>query len=119
MILVDTSVWVRHLRDGDQGLADTLQDNRVACHPFIVAELALGSLQNRATVLGLLDGLPQAPVAGDDEVRAMIERRALYSRGIGFVDAHLLASVLIDGGLRLLTLDKRLSDAASGLGVAA
>ncbi|TXG81618.1 MAG: type II toxin-antitoxin system VapC family toxin [Sphingomonadales bacterium] len=108
MILADTSVWVRHLRDGDRQLADALQDNRVVCHPFIVAELALGSLRNRTLVLGLLDALPQAPIADAMELRQMIERRAVYGRGIGYVDAHLLASTLLEGGLRLLT--KSLSD---------
>lgn len=119
MILADTSVWVRHLREGDASLAEALEDNRVACHPFIVGELALGSIKNRAVVLGLLDGLPQAPVASTDELRRTIEGRALHGRGIGFVDAHLLAATLLDSDLRLLTYDKRLALAARDLGIAA
>lgn len=116
MILVDTSVWVDHLRKGDQGLAMLLAANRVLMHTFVVGELACGNLHQRDKVLALLKGLPRAAVATDDEVLFFIERHALMGRGLGYVDMHLLASVALQGSARLWTKDKRLGAMAVTLG---
>lgn len=118
MILVDTSVWVDHLRVGDPILASLLDADRILGHPWVVAEIALGSLKSRATVLDLLDGLPQAPAASIEELRHVIEERALFSRGIGLVDVGLLASCLLIPGSRLWTRDKRLAAVADELTLA-
>jgi predicted nucleic acid-binding protein len=118
MMLVDTSVWVRHLRDGDAHLATALERAEVWTHPWVIGELACGRLSDRATVLGLLRALPSTPVAGVDEALALVERRALMGRGIGWVDVHLLASALL-AGIRIWTLDRRLVAVAAELGVAA
>ena len=115
MILVDTSVWVDHLRSGDARLVDLLQRGDVAMHPFVVGEIACGSLSDRASILQLLRDLPAAVVAGDDEVLGFIERHLLHGKGIGYVDAHLLASVALTAGTSLWTGDKRLRLAAEGL----
>lgn len=117
MILVDTSVWVDHLRVGDQALATALNNAQVLCHPFVVGELACGSIAHRAAMLELLDALPKAPTATHEEVMTMVSRRALYGRGIGWVDAHLLASTLIAAGSRLWTRDRRLATVAAELNV--
>lgn len=116
MILVDTSVWVDHLRIGDPELAALLQDGRVLVHPWVVGELALGQLWGRSEVLGLLQNLPHATVATDLEVLNLIEARHLFGLGIGYVDAHLLAATLLTGA-GLWTRDKRLAAAASRLGL--
>ena len=115
MILVDTSVWVDHLRRGDAGLAALLDRASVLAHPFVIGELACGSIAPRAQVIGLLQMLPQATVAQADEVLTFIERRRLYALGIGYVDAHLLASVALTPGASLWTRDKRLLAAARRL----
>ena len=117
MMLVDTSVWVRHLREGDAVLAAALERAEVWTHPWVIGELACGRLTDRATVLGLLRALPTAPVASVDEALALIERRGLAGRGIGWVDVHLLASALLVG-IRIWTLDGRLAAVAAELGVA-
>ncbi len=119
MILIDTSVWVDHLRRGDLALSDLLTRSQVLTHPFMIGELALGSLRHRDTVLGALRDLPQAVVAGDEEVHAFIDRHTLFGIGIGYVDAHLLASTLLTSGARLWTRDTRLRDTAVRLGIAA
>ena len=118
MILVDTSVWVDHLRSGDDALATLLDAAGVLMHPFVLGELACGNLRNRKEVLGLLKDLPQATAARDDEVLFFIERQALMGRGIGYVDAHLLAAASLGGSARLWTRDKRLHAVAQGLGLA-
>lgn len=115
MILVDTSVWVDHLRAGEETLAALLNGSRVLMHPFVLGELACGNLRNRDEVLGLLKDLPQATVARDEEVLFFIERHTLMGRGIGYVDAHLLAAVSLDGGAQLWTRDKRLRSVAQAL----
>src|SRR6185436_3299190 len=92
MILVDTSVWVDHLRAADGKLVALLQTGQVVIHPFVVGEIALGNLKQRRTVLGALGNLPQAPVARDDEVLHFIERNGLAGTGLAYVDVHLLAS---------------------------
>lgn len=118
MILVDTSVWVDHLRVADRQLAGLLLDEAVLCHPFVVGELACGTLGRRGEVLGLLRNLPQAPVVDQDEVLAFVEAHALMGSGLGWVDVHLLASVAL-AGERFWTRDRRLAQAARRLGVAA
>ena len=119
MILVDSSVWVDHLRSGDATLARLLDDGRVIAHPFVVGELALGSLRQRELILTALQDLPQAVVASDIEVLRFINQQALYGLGIGYVDAHLLASARLTAGGSLWTRDKRLQAVADQLGVAA
>ena len=118
MILVDTSVWIDHLRQGDPSLVTVLEAGRVLMHPFVVGELACGTLSRRGEILALLRELPPAPVATDDEALDFIERRGLMDRGIGYVDVHLLASVALSGDARLYTRDRRLAAVASGLGLA-
>ena len=118
MILVDTSVWVDHLRDGTPALAAALEQGRVLTHPFVLGELACGNLKNRSEVLQLLGELPAAPMASDPEALDFIERRALMGRGIGYVDVHLLASVALAGTSQLWTRDKRLAAVAADLELA-
>lgn len=117
MILADTSVWIDHLRSGSKKLRMHLDQGQIVIHPFIIAELALGSLKDRTTILTLLDLLPKVRVARMNELRLMIEARRLYNLGIGLTDAHLIASVLIDAPTLLWTKDKRLRKLAEGLGV--
>jgi predicted nucleic acid-binding protein len=118
MILVDSSVWVDHLRAGDKALASLLDAGMVLTHPFVIGELALGNLQKRADVLNALSGLPKASVATDAEVLAFIDRHPLSGRGIGYIDVHLLAAVQLTGSTALWTRDKRLHAIATGLGLA-
>ncbi len=118
MILVDTSVWVDHLRSGDAQLADLLEQAQVVMHPFVVGEIACGSLSNRLSILELLQHLPAAVVAEAEEVLGFIDRHLLHGKGIGYVDVHLLASVALTEGTTLWTRDKRLHDAAQALGCA-
>jgi len=115
LILVDTSVWVEHLRHGLARLATLLQEGEVLIHPWVIGELACGHLRNRREVLELLQGLPAAVLASDAEVLLLIERDQLMGRGIGYVDAHLLASARLSD-CRLWSQDRRLAalPAASG-----
>ncbi len=117
MLLVDTSVWVDHLRRGDEALTLALQAGLVWTHSFVVGELACGNLRSRAEVLGLLQALAPMPVSTDKEVLFFIDQHRLMGRGIGYVDVHLLASVQLGGG-RLWTRDKRLHTVAAELGLA-
>ena len=117
MILADTSVWVDHFRSGDDELRKQLINQHIVMHPFIVAELALGSLPQRAKTLSFLEQLPSLTVARLDEVRKLIEVRSLYTRGIGLIDTHLIASVFLNPSTVLWTRDKRLSDIAKTLGI--
>jgi predicted nucleic acid-binding protein len=119
VILVDTSVWIDHLRQGEVGLTRLLNTGRVLAHRFVTGELALGSLQNRGMVLGCLQDLPQATVATDEEVMRFIANHALFGIGIGYIDAHLLAAVRLSPGTLLWTRDKRLLAASTRLGLAA
>ena len=118
MILVDSSIWIDHLRAGDPVLAELLQAGRVLTHPFVVGELACGNLQNRKGVLSLLRDLPATLVASDEEVLFFIERRGLMGKGIGYVDAHLLAAISMTGTGRLWTRDRRLAGVAGSIGLA-
>ena len=117
MILADTSIWIDHLRSGNKQLRKHLNEGQIVIHPAIIAELALGSLQEQGRTLALFDLLPQVRVAQLSEVRRMIEARRLYSLGIGLTDAQLIASVFINPSTLLWTRDKRLREAAEGLGI--
>jgi len=117
LILVDTSVWVEHLRHGLTRLDTLLQEGEVLIHPWVIGELACGQLRNRRDVLELLQGLPAAVVASDAEVLLLIERNQLMGRGIGYVDAHLLASARLSH-CRLWSLDRRLAALAQEQGLA-
>lgn len=117
MILADTSVWVDHLRSPDRALMKLLGAGKIAMHPFVAAELALGSLHNRRRKLAVLDSLWQVGVAEIDEVRRLIESHSLYSRGLGLTDVHLVASCMMTVGVQLWTRDKALAAVAKSLGV--
>ena len=117
MILADTSVWIDHLRSGNKDLRWHLDQRQIVIHPFVIAELALGSLKERTKTLALLDLLPQVRVARLNELRLTIEARRLYNLGIGLTDAHLIASVLIDSPTLLWTRDKRLRQVAENIGI--
>ncbi len=119
MILVDTSVWVDHQRVGLPALIALLETGQVLMHPMVLGELACGTLKNRSLVLELMGNLPSASVATDAEVLAFIDRHALMGRGIGYIDVHLLAAVMLDGTARLWTRDKSLAAAAASLRVKA
>ena len=119
MILVDTSVWEDFVRHGDPLLAQLLAEDRVYMHPYVIGELALGSLRQREIVLSDLHKIPNAKVADHAEVLRMIEERSLHGRGIGYVDVHLLASARLTPGTQLWSRDRRLNAAAEALGVAA
>jgi len=115
VILVDTSVWVAHLRSGDAALAGELEAGRVLVHQFVIGELACGNLKNRREVLNLLSRLPSAPAATHAEALDFIERSSLMGRGIGLVDVHLLASASLATPARLWTRDRRLAAVATDL----
>ena len=116
MILVDTSVWIEHFRVGSDRLRTLLFDEQVLCHPFIIGELACGTLQRRSEILSMLKALPEAKQLDHAEVMTFLDARRLYGRGIGWVDAHLLASTLLTG-CGLWTIDKPLRRAAAGLNI--
>lgn len=118
MILVDTSVWIDHLRFTNQRLAKLLANKSVLAHPFVIGELALGTLRDPENVLGFLGKLPRALKAEDAEVLQLIHARNLAGLGIGYVDTHLLASTLLTPSASLWTLDKRLASVASRLSLA-
>ena len=114
MVLVDTSVWVAHLREGNIGLSSLLDEGLVMCHSFIIGELACGNLRNRREILSLLHALPMATHAEHEEVMQFIEDHRLMGKGLGYIDMHLLASALLTK-ISLWTLDKRLSEISSTL----
>jgi predicted nucleic acid-binding protein len=118
VILVDTSVWVEHLRRRHAPLAARLERGEVVCHPFVIGEISLGSLKRRDEVIGLLSELPVATLVPHDDILTLIERRGLGGRGIGWVDVHLIGSAFADG-LRLWTLDRRLQAVARTLDLSA
>ena len=117
MILVDTTVWIDHLRDNDPHLAGLLDAGAVLGHPWVTGELALGSLHNRVEILRLLDDLPHATIATATEVRELVEQHKLFGLGIGYVDAQLLAATMLTPDADLWTRDQRLYAAAQRLGV--
>lgn len=119
MILVDTSVWVDHLRANNAKLARLLDRDQALAHPFVIGEIALGNLRQREVVLRALLRLPSATVATDAEILHFVEARRLFGRGIGYVDAHLLAAASLTAGARLWTFDKRLHELAKGCGLEA
>ena len=119
MILVDTSVWVEHLRTSDEMLIALLNGGEVLGHPFVTGELALGNLRRRDPFVTDLQDLPQAIVASDEDVLHLIDRQALFGRAIGYVDAHLLAAARLTTGSKLWTRDRRLQAVAAQLGLAA
>lgn len=116
MILVDTSVWINHLRAGHPALHRLLLNGAVACHEFVIGELACGSLRKRDEILDLLARLPAAPTARHEEALALVESRRLIGLGLGWIDVHILASALL-GRAQLWTADRSLSAAASALGL--
>ena len=115
MILVDTSVWVDYFRRGEPHLLDALNNGLVLMHPFVLGELACGNLKRRTEVLSLMSELPVAAIATEDEALELIDRRRLMGRGIGYIDVHLLASVVLTATATLWTRDKRLSVVADDL----
>jgi predicted nucleic acid-binding protein len=115
-ILVDTSVWVDHLRSGNAELARLLEGGEVVCHPHVIGELACGNLRRREAILGFLQALPCAPEADHQEVLALVAAHALHGRGLGWIDAHLLASARLLP-CELWTLDRSLRAAATALGL--
>lgn len=117
MTLVDTSVWVDHLRHASDRLSSLLQEEQVLCHPFIIGELACGNLANRVQLLSLLAALPASPVVEHGEALHFIESHELHGQGLGWIDIHLLASALL-GRCQLWTHDAPLRKAASRLGIA-
>lgn len=117
MVLVDTSIWVDHLRRGDKRLAQLLAQNRVMMHPMIMGELACGNLQNRNELLGLWQNLPTVKEATHGEAMYFLEHRQLMGKGIGYVDLHLLTAARLNGS-RLWTRDKRLAQLANDIGIA-
>jgi predicted nucleic acid-binding protein len=117
VILADTSIWVDYLRGGNPEMEKILSQGQIVMHPFIVAEIALGSLRNRRKRLEELEALLEVKVAQLGEVRHMIESRALYAKGIGLTDAHLLASCLMTPGTQLWTLDGAMKKIAKALGI--
>ncbi|HZZ37843.1 MAG TPA: PIN domain-containing protein [Acidobacteriaceae bacterium] len=119
MILVDTSVWIDHLRHPEARLQDLLQTDEVATHPLVRLELALGSIAEREKVLNDLSLLVQAPLVQMDELFALVALRRLYRKGIGITDLHLIASALLDKSISIWTRDRRLGEVADELGVRA
>lgn len=113
MVLVDTSVWIDYLHGKYSQLQTLLEENRVLCHPFVIGELALGSLKDRSIVLKRLKGLPQATMARHAEVLQLISSNSLFGTGIGYIDAHLIASVHLTPDASLLTGDQRLHTMAA------
>jgi predicted nucleic acid-binding protein len=107
VILIDTSIWIDHLRAGSGGLAKLLDAGRVLMHPFVIGELALSQIRQREIILGALSNLPRAELATDAEVLGFINREALFGRGLRYVHAHLLASVRLTPGAALWTTDAK------------
>ncbi len=117
MILVDTSIWIDHLRRDNPRLVSLLRAGQVCCHDFVIGELACGQLRQRSDILYYLSNLPLATMARHGDVYELIEQRRLFGTGLGWIDVHLLAAAAIDG-LQLWTEDKALRDAANKIGIA-
>lgn len=116
MILVDTSIWIDYFRNGNPALRDFLHNGEVVVHRFVIGELACGLIKNRKEIIGLLAALPEAVVADHGEVLHLIESHKLFSAGIGWIDAHLIASALLTR-VNIVTLDKSLAKVARSLGI--
>ena len=116
MVLVDTSIWVSHLREGNVGLEKLLSHGEVVCHPFIVGELACGNLKNRYEILTYLQSLPMTILAEDEEVLKFIENNQLMGKGLGYIDIHLIASAVLTD-VPLWTLDKTLDKFTRRIGI--
>ena len=116
MVLVDTSVWVSHLRDSNSRLEQLLNKGEVICHPFVIGELACGSIKNRSVILSLLNALPKAEILTDEEILLFIEKNNLMGRGLGLIDIHLLASAILSEAA-LWTSDNKLKQEARTLGM--
>jgi predicted nucleic acid-binding protein len=116
MVLVDTSIWISHFKEDNSHLKKLLIDESVACHPFIVGELACGNIKNRKEIISLLQALPQTLVAESDEILAFIEHKKLMGAGIGLIDVHLLASAMLTN-IPLWTADRKLRTTASKLNI--
>ena len=117
MVLVDTKIWINHFRKTDKELVRNLNLGSVACHPFVIGEMAAGNLKNRTEILTLFQSLPATPVVEPDEYLEFVSTRKLMGKGLGFVDIHILASSVLSG-IPLWTGDKRLAKSAKDLGVA-
>lgn len=118
MILVDTSVWINHLRKADEELSKFLDQGVVLCHPFVIGELACGNMKNRDEILELLAALPGADVASHEEAMHLVTGRQLWGKGIGWIDVHLLASALLSN-CTLWTKDKALQSISRSLNIGA
>jgi predicted nucleic acid-binding protein len=118
-LLADASIWIDHIRAADEVLTRLLRHGMILTHPFVIGEIAMGSIARRAETLFALARLPQAAPADHLEVMDLVERHRLFGTGIGLIDAHLLASALLTPETRLWTRDRRLADAAERLGVGA
>jgi predicted nucleic acid-binding protein len=114
VVLVDTSVWVAHLREGNAQLEALLNEGAVVCHPFIIGELACGTMRNRVQILSLLQSIPMAETAEHSDVMQFIDHNRLTGKGLGYVDVHLLTSAVLTG-VPLWTLDKKLQQASGRL----
>lgn len=119
MILVDSSIWIDHLRSSDPVLADFLSSGRVLVHPYVIGEIALGHVRNRTSVVRDISRQTHANVASDTEVLHLIEQEHLFGTGIGYIDAHLLASVRLTPRSQVWTRDKRLREVARRMKIAA
>ena len=117
MILIDTSIWIDHLHQGNEQLHRMLEQGQVLIHPYVIGEVALGNLRNRDAILSALQDLPQVAVATDGEVLRFVQQNSLYGVGIGYIDAHLLAAVRLSPGATLWTGDRRLLAAGRTLGL--
>ncbi|MCV9998104.1 VapC toxin family PIN domain ribonuclease [Pararhizobium sp. YC-54] len=118
MVLIDTSIWIDHLRLNEPEVTDLLLQRRLLMHPYIIGEIALGTLRNRSAILGMLAELPTSRLASPAEVLRLVDQNKLFGLGIGYVDAHILASLRLTARSQLWTRDKRLHAAAMKLGLA-
>ena len=116
MVLVDTSVWISHFRDGNSRLQKQLEEGRVVSHPFIIGELACGNITNRTEIISLMQSLPTLDVVEQDELLLFIEHHKIMGKGLGFVDVHLIAATML-AGIPIWTLDKKLRGVSSKLNI--
>ena len=114
MILVDTSVWIDHFKRSNKKFSELLENEQVVCHPFVIGELACGNLKKREEILELLEALPKSMLAKQDEVLELIKSGKLYGKGIGWIDAHLITSAILENIL-IWTRDKRLKSICESL----